>query len=243
MCYFKTAILTKDQTFHLELSDSHEDIIEAFNLQDDPEKIVRVEYIPCFHLDLSSWDNWYLKVEQDILPKWFDREQAEARMRRLVKDLILRDQNISSVCGKTVIACGRTVIDKAVWSRIFAFDESYIKAIGSSTVKAYGKSHITACYDPLWIFHDETIPPEVLAYNEAEVELLGSARARIYQKATARAYENSYIEAYDDSKVKAFGQAHVEVYNNAKVEAFGSSVVKVFGPKVKVQLHDKAKKV
>ena len=84
MCRFFSAVLTKDREFWHE-SDSHETIIRESGLHADGAKganILRVELVPSAKTrtleDFSSYD---FKIDQDLLPEWFDRVDAELRTR------------------------------------------------------------------------------------------------------------------------------------------------------------------
>jgi hypothetical protein len=93
MCNFFSAVITKDGFFyHLDM-DSHEDIIEHYKLKDAhvvggvtrEANLVRLELTPqdgdiCNH----NISNWNLRVDQDIIPDWFDKEKAE----KLIKDAV-----------------------------------------------------------------------------------------------------------------------------------------------------------
>ena len=89
MCKPASFVLTKDQVFFSQDSDSHEDIILEFKLTPNTdEKIVllQVEIVPPkedYRLPLSKW---YFKVDQDLKPDWFDAKTDEKRTRAKLKD-------------------------------------------------------------------------------------------------------------------------------------------------------------
>ena len=91
MCNFASAILTKDKVFFgwdkdQTKMDSHESIIKIHKLHEGTGRInfVRVELKP---LNLNDpIKNWKFVVDQDKLPDWFDRIEAEARTRSAVKN-------------------------------------------------------------------------------------------------------------------------------------------------------------
>jgi hypothetical protein len=71
MCHFASFVLTKNDAYYLDNSDSHEDIIEYFNLKDDSFNLVRVELIPPKSFDeLTDADLWTFHVDQDFYPDW-----------------------------------------------------------------------------------------------------------------------------------------------------------------------------
>ena len=70
MCKYASFVLTKDRVFWSKVTESHEDIIREFNLNEcDSSKtrinIVRVELTPKKFSDLSTWE---YRVDQDVLP-------------------------------------------------------------------------------------------------------------------------------------------------------------------------------
>jgi hypothetical protein len=93
MCNFMSAVLTKEKLYyHLDM-DSHEDIIQHFELKDTYSpggvvrdvNLVRLELTPkdsdiCNH----NLDNWQLRIDQDIRPDWLDLVKAE----KLMKDAV-----------------------------------------------------------------------------------------------------------------------------------------------------------
>ena len=85
MCQIKSGIVLKDKIFCPLDYDSHEDMIKELKLDDTTmnPNFVRVEIIPkdnnVFNHNL---DNWQFKVDQDLIPKWFDKEEAEVLMKK-----------------------------------------------------------------------------------------------------------------------------------------------------------------
>ena len=87
MCQFKSAIVTKKSVLWHEDTDAHEVIIERSGLKDDGirNNFVRVEMLPrdndVFNHKLF---NWYLQIDQDNIPEWFDKEKTEKRMKQIM---------------------------------------------------------------------------------------------------------------------------------------------------------------
>ena len=84
MCRFFSAVLTKDSEFWHE-SDSHETIIRESGLHADGAKganILRVELVPSAKTrTLEDFPSYTFQIDQDLLPKWFDKVDAELRTR------------------------------------------------------------------------------------------------------------------------------------------------------------------
>lgn len=73
MCNFASFVLTKYDEYYLNGSDSHENIIEYYNLRDNIYniEIVRVELIPPDNEeDFQDLSQWEFKVDQDEYPDW-----------------------------------------------------------------------------------------------------------------------------------------------------------------------------
>jgi len=91
MCKFFSAVITnKNKTCLYDLdNDSHEFILEKFELKDDKESpnFVRVELIPkdIFNHDLKTWD---FIIDQDYKPDWFNESLARKTTEKSLKNLI-----------------------------------------------------------------------------------------------------------------------------------------------------------
>ena len=85
MCKFFSMVLTKDSCLWLEKSDSHEDIIKHFELHPDGARgsnIVRIELTPPADCDWADLAKWNYKVDQDLLPDWYEPTTHEAIARQ-----------------------------------------------------------------------------------------------------------------------------------------------------------------
>jgi hypothetical protein len=84
MCQMAAFILTSNSCLWDLNTDSHEDIIKKYNLNDKTTTpdFVRVELVPPnfnYSLPLKEWK---FVVDQDYLPEWFNKEEAEKATRR-----------------------------------------------------------------------------------------------------------------------------------------------------------------
>lgn len=71
MCYFASFVLSKNNAFYLETLDSHEDIIQHFNLNDSKISVVRTELTPPESFDdIQDPSKWKFKLYQDSYPDW-----------------------------------------------------------------------------------------------------------------------------------------------------------------------------
>ena len=95
MCEFKSGIILKNRVVIApDGNDSHSDLLISLNINDDyigASKIfVRAELVP---IDGEWWispeehpENWEFVVDQDIVPKWFDKTEHEQIFRYAVCD-------------------------------------------------------------------------------------------------------------------------------------------------------------
>ncbi len=90
MCNFASAVLTETDAYWLSNSDRHEEIIAHYKLKENRfgggVNILRVELTP--DKSMKNWPSlelWKYKVDQDILPSWYDVERKEKRSRCALK--------------------------------------------------------------------------------------------------------------------------------------------------------------
>jgi len=114
MCNPASLVVTKARVFWSNTSDSHEDIIEEFGLSNfDREfsmNLVRVEITPPgnnYQLPVSQWK---YKVDQDLLPKWYDAEKCETRARIALNDWI----------AEKVVMAGQ-IVEELTTYKLFVF--------------------------------------------------------------------------------------------------------------------------
>lgn len=95
MCKFKSALWTKSGKLLWSLdTDSHEDLIKENNLKDegDNNEYVRVEYVPVnfddFLVQRDKYNSWYLIVDQDTTPEWFDLDNEHSFIIKAFTDII-----------------------------------------------------------------------------------------------------------------------------------------------------------
>ncbi len=90
MCKPASFVVTKNRVYWSKVSNGHQDIISENNLQHLDKKdfvdLLRVEITP-YNGDFTLKQSlWKYKVDQDILPKWYQPEDTERRVRRALKD-------------------------------------------------------------------------------------------------------------------------------------------------------------
>ena len=86
MCDFLSAVLAKERLF-FGPTDRHAEIIDYHRLHESGAQgvnLVKLELLPDRADD--PVDVWKFKVDQDLLPDWFDATKAEARIRKAARD-------------------------------------------------------------------------------------------------------------------------------------------------------------
>lgn len=109
MCEFKSGIILKDKVILApEGNESHSDLLEILGIEDtyiNAAKIfVRVELIPKNNNKYTCISEWAYKVDQDILPDWYeeDPKRYEQEFREAVKSYMKeykKNKNIVIISG------------------------------------------------------------------------------------------------------------------------------------------------
>ena len=89
MCKAASFMVTKDNVFWSETSDSHLEIIKEHNIHVDGVRgpnAVSVEISPPGGNLALPLSRWIWKVDQDTLPDWWDAEDAECGTRAALRD-------------------------------------------------------------------------------------------------------------------------------------------------------------
>lgn len=124
MCQFKSCIITREKTYHLLDDDSHEAIIMEFGLEDDAEKICRIEITPIDgNVNSREPSNWTLQVDQPVRPSWFSEDFARSEAWKCLEE----------TWDARFLSNGEHVVKDGRW---FAYNSATVKAYGSATVEA-----------------------------------------------------------------------------------------------------------
>ena len=108
MCKFKSAIITrKGVTLTPIYNDSHSDLLRKMNIKDTRENAMRVfvraELIPPNNDKTVEVSKWKFKVDQDIVPEWYDNdpERYEIEFRQAVEEWM--KEHFVIICGKSCV--------------------------------------------------------------------------------------------------------------------------------------------
>ena len=104
MCRMFSGIVTKAGVTLAPLENqSHSDLLEKMGIEDSSfnamKKFVRLELVPPNGIITSDIDSYIMKVDQDIVPDWYesDKGKYEQEMRYAVKKML--DDNYEDICG------------------------------------------------------------------------------------------------------------------------------------------------
>ena len=190
MCQPASFVVTKTKVFWSEVSDSHEDIIEEYSLNEmvvGKPTFVRVEISPADGNLSTDPKTWVYKLDQDIKPDWYDAKKVEGRCRTALKNW----------AKKKIIKSGNHKIKSG---QVYAYGSSSVTAYGSSSVRAYGSSSVTACDSSSVTARDSS---SVTACDSSSVTACGSSSVRAYDSSSVTACGSSSVTARDSSSVTA----------------------------------------
>lgn len=104
MCKMFSGIVTKaGVTLAPFENQSHSDLLEKMGIEDSRfnamKKFVRLELVPPNRIITSNIDSYFLKVDQDIVPDWYENDKGkyEQEMRDAVKKML--DDKCEDICG------------------------------------------------------------------------------------------------------------------------------------------------
>src|SRR6056297_504318 len=133
MCTAASFIQTRNgDVNYSKVSDSHSDIIEELGIADNHENIVRLEISPDDSNYLRPFSEWTFKVDQDMIPDWFDQEKAERKARAKLKFwakyhlFIDRDGDVAETRSLYVYGQSNVTIESVTGGGVRSLNESKI---------------------------------------------------------------------------------------------------------------------
>jgi hypothetical protein len=150
MCKPASFVLTKDRVFWSIWSDSHEEIIREHSLVESTAgrvNILRVEVTPPNCDFKAPLEKWAYRVDQDLRPKWHDKEDDEKRAREELKKWFETRVILSGsreIKEGNLLALGDSQVTARDSSQVTAMDRSQVTARDSSQVTARDSSQVTA---------------------------------------------------------------------------------------------------
>lgn len=136
MCKLKSGIILKNRVFVPEY-DGHTEMLEELGIKDDylnaSKTFVRVELSPTDGDVFSDIDTWKLKVDQDIMPEWYDEDIYKPQVVEAVK--AWAKSHIHIGVDNLKINTGRNHYVKDC-REVDIYDKAIVNSIyGNSTVK------------------------------------------------------------------------------------------------------------
>lgn len=225
MCQLKSCLVLKDRVFCPDYN-SHQQMLEELGIEDDylhaSKTFVRVELTPPDNTKslIEPLDRWTLKVDQDIVPEWWDEKADRQRVEEAVE--IWRKGHVFTegkhiVTTGTVYAYGDAEVHVYNDATVAAYDSTIVKAYGNAKVYAFGKTTVETV---------SNVPVE--AYGDATVKAYGNTKVEAFDRVIVKAYSNAKVEAFNSATVKAHGNAKVEAFDIAIVKAFDIATVKAY---------------
>ena len=198
MCQLKSCLVLKDRVFCPDYN-SHQSMLEELGIKDDylhASKIfVRVELTPPdgIRSPMEPLDRWTLKVDQDIVPEWWDEKADRQRVEEAVE--IWRKGHVfaegeHSISAGIVYALGRATVK--------ACGSTKVEAYGRAMVKAWDRAMVKACDNATVTAHDRAM---VGAHNSVTVKAHGNAKVKAFDRAIVRACNSATVEAFDSAMV------------------------------------------
>lgn len=233
MCQFKSCLVLKDRVFCPDYN-SHQSMLKELGIKDDylhaSKTFVRVELTPPNNTKslIEPLDRWALKVDQDIVPEWWDEKADRQRVEEAIEawrrehvftegEHVVRAGEVYAFGNAIVSAYGDTMVianDNAKvrahdCAKIYAFGKAIVEAYGNTTVKAYGGVTVEAG-------------------GSAKVEAYGNATVKARNIATVAACDHAKVEAYNNVKAGAYDNAEVLAYDSTRIEAWSRAAVKAY---------------
>ena len=187
MCQLKSCLVLKDRVFCPDYN-SHQSMLEELGIKDNylhaDKTFVRVEFTPPNNKSLiEPLDRWTLKVDQDVIPEWWDEKADRQRVEEAVETW--RKGHVFTG-GKHIVTTG-TVYAYGD-AEVQVYNDAMVKAHNSAKVEAYGSA-------------------KVEAFDSVTVEAYGNVTVKAYSNAKVEAYRNAKVEAFDRAVVKAYNSA------------------------------------
>ena len=194
MCKLKSGILLRDRVYVPD-HDSHDQMLKELVIQDDylgaSEKFVRFELSPRDDNLLTDVSTWTMKVDQDIIPAWFDADREKY-------DGIIVDA-VRGWAEKHILREGKHEKKEGIY---YLFNDAEITLMDNAKATLWGNARAT-----LW--------------DNAQATLRGNARATLWGNAQATLLDNAQAELWDNAQATLRGNAQATLRDNAHATLMG----------------------
>lgn len=223
-------ILTKDNVYYLEDSDTYKEIIDFFDLQDD-EDIVKITFEPpvLSKIDIKDFNNWDIIIDQDNYPDWTyeDDPLLEDRARKALSEKINIEKigNVSVGTHEELVKVGYKgiAVTKDKGNSISGGRGVSISGFkGTSETGDYGAAHVDA-YGTAIAGIDGFATSNIGGVSK--VGYSGTAVAKFDGRAIAGDFGLALAEEYGTAIVGDKGQAIAGFHGKAKAGEDGVLII------------------
>jgi hypothetical protein len=208
MCNFLSAV------------DSHEDLIQKYNIRDRYNqlgKFCRIEYIPTDLNKITDFSTWEFIVDEKIKPDWLDEERIKSSLNERVKRMFIDDER-KFLLGSCWILLSNAHVEKVKNACIkYMLGESRVLAMhGSSKVeRMHDSSKVEYMYHSSSVRHIFGESRVNTMYDSSSVEYmrdLSSIDSMYDSSRVIGMYSSSrVVSMYDSSRVEC-------MYDSSKIE-------------------------
>ena len=227
MCRPASFVLSKDKVFWSKSTDSHEDIIEEFELVVSVASkitILRVEITPPNGDMREPLEKWSFKVDQDIRPKWFeldkDQTRARAALTKWYAYRVMLDGNRELSGNDHVYCLGGELI-----------------LFGNSSADMYGNSSAVMRENSSAFMWDNS--SAVMDGNRRAV-MRGNSSSVMHGNSSAVMWDNSSAVMWGISSADMYGNSRADMYGNSRADGHEKSTIVRHSKSATFDLHDTA---
>ena len=204
MCSLKSGILLRDRAYVPD-HDSHDQMLKELGIQDDylgaSEKFVRFELSPRDDNLLTDVSTWTMKVDQDIIPAWFDADREKY-------DGIIVDA-VREWAEKHIIKEGKHEKSEGIY---YLFNDAEITLRGNAQATLRGNARATLLGNA-----------QAELWDNAQATLRGNARATLLDNAQATLRDNAQATLWDNAQATLWGNAQATLRGNARATLRGNA--------------------
>ena len=192
----KSGILLRDRAYVPD-HDSHDQMLKELGIQDDylgaSEKFVRFELSTRDDNLLTDVSTWTMKVDQDIIPAWFDADREKY-------DGIIVDA-VREWAEKHIIKEGKYEKSEGIY---YLFNDAEITLRGNAQATLRGNARATLLGNA-----------QAELWDNAQATLRGNARATLLDNAQATLRDNAQATLRDNAQATLWDNAQAMLRGNA----------------------------
>lgn len=214
MCRFKSGILLRDRAYVPD-HDKHDKMLKELGIQNDyigaSKKFVRFELYPKDGNLSTDVSTWFMKVDQDIVPSWFEADMKKSKeiivdaVRRWAEEHIIKDGKHEKTEGFYYL-----VND----AEITLLDNAQAALLDNARATLWDNARAT-----LW----DNAQAEL--WDNAQAELLDNSQATLWGNARATLRNNANAMLRDRARATLVGNARATLVGNAQATLCGSAII------------------